>query len=249
MNNNDNILQKIEELLGENLGNFSILEHIVDVKVQFEYFEFSKAHPPIDDYVKVLEQESNLYSTDIGIDDKKLLLVGLASIDKPEAYRVIERYTQNPLPELRDWALMAFQESRMLLESKLLEEQQIFISTGLGGKEGKLRYFVVLIPMEDKPFTKLQQQLIESEFEFTLKRHHSVIESVRFTGNFATILALVPLSKNVRQPFQAAIEECNSLGPFIQLGFLITNVKELSLDEIKDVIFSAPPNVETGGIE
>lgn len=242
MENNDNILEKIKELLGGNAENFSILEHIVDVKVQVEYFEFSKSYPPNADHGKVLEQEPNLYSDDIGIDDKRKLLVGLASIDKPEAYRVIERYTKNPLPELRDWALLALQESRMLLETKLLEEQQVFISTGLGGKEGKLRYFVVLIPMENKPFSQSQQQLIESEFEFTLKRHHSVLESVKFTGNYATILALVPLSKNVRQPFQAAIEECNSLGPFIQLGFLITNVKKLSLDEIEDVIFSNPPD-------
>lgn len=249
MKNNDNILQKIKELLGGNAENFSILEHIVDVKVQVEYFEFSKSYPPNADNEKVLEQEPNLYSDDFGIDDKRKLLVGLASIDKPEAYRVIERYTKDPLPELKDWALLALQESRMLLETKLLEEQQVFISTGLGGKEGKLRYFVVLIPLEDKPFSQSQQQLIESEFEFTLKRHHSVLERVKFTGNYAVMLALVPLSKNVREPFQTAIEECNSLGPFIQSGFLITNVKEFSLDEIEDIIFSNPLDKEVDELE
>ncbi len=240
MEQNDNILQKIRELLGSNADNFSILEHQVDVKVQMEYFEFSKAHPPIENHEQVLEQEPKLYSEDESIEDKKSILISLASIDKPEAYRILERYSQKPTPELKDWAFMALQESRMLLETKLLDEQQVFISTGLGGKEGKLRYFVVLIPTVDKPFTELQQQLIKSEFSFALKKFHSAIESVKFIGNYATLLALVPLSVSVKQPFQIAIDECNSLGEFIQTGFLITNVKKLSLDEIDDIIANPP---------
>jgi hypothetical protein len=240
LENDDNILQRIRELLGGNAENFSILEHQVDVLVQMEYFEFSKNHPPNENHEFVLSQEDLLYSTDSDLIEKKALLVSLASIDRPEAYRIIERYSKIPMPELKDWALMALQESRMLLETRLLDEQQVFISTGLGGKGSKLRYFVVLFPTVNGSFSETQQKLITSEFEFKLRRFHSEIESLNFTDRYVAIVALVPLNVPVKQPFQAAIDECNSLGTFIQSGFLITNVKILNEQEVEDIILNHP---------
>lgn len=240
MDNNDNILERIREILGGAASNFSILEHQVDVKVQMEYFEFSKNHPPDIDHEKLLAQESVLYSDDADLNEKKSLLVGLASIEKPEAYRVLERYSIESPAEIKDWAIMAFQESRMLLETRLLDEQQVFISTGLGGKGGKLRYFVVIFSTSNNEFTTTQQRLIKSEFEFNLKRFHSEIEETLFFKHYATIIALVPLSVHVKQPFETAISECNSLGEFLQTGFLITNVKVLDDKEIEDLIKNPP---------
>ena len=60
----------------------------------------------------------------------------MAAIDDVGAYRSIEKYSKNADDELKHWSLLALQESRMLLQSKLLDQSQIFISTGLGG-EGK----------------------------------------------------------------------------------------------------------------
>lgn len=236
MDNNDNILQRIREILGGSASNFSILEHQVDVKVQMEYFEFSKNHPPDTDFDILAEREHSLYSDEIENEDKKALLVSYASIEKPEAYRILERFSSKAPTELKDWALMALQESRMLLETRLLDEQQVFISTGLGGKGGKLRYFVVIFSSNNQEYTPTQQRLIKSEFEFNLKRFHSEIEEIKFFSSYATIISLVPLSVHVKKPFETAIEECNSLGEFIQAGFLITNVKVLDDKEITDLV-------------
>ena len=62
-----------------------------------------------------------------------------------ECYRAIESFLEIAEEILHDWAVLALNESRMLLESKFLDESQVFISTGLGGKEEKFRYFVVLM--------------------------------------------------------------------------------------------------------
>lgn len=236
MEDNDNILDRIREILGGSAGNFSILEHQVDVKVQMDYFEFSKNHSPEHDFDKIVDKEESLYSNETNIEDKKSLLVSFASIEKPEAYRILERYSSSAPAELKDWALMALQESRMLLETRLLDEQQVFISTGLGGKSGKLRYFVVVFSINNQEFTATQQRLIKSEFEFNLKRYHSDIEELIFFSGYFTIISLVPLSVHVKKPFETAIEECNSLGEFIQKGFLITNVKVLNEKEIMDLV-------------
>lgn len=242
MERDDNILSKIREILGGASENFSIIEHQVDVRVQMEYFEFSRNHPPADDQEKVLERESQLYSADIDISEKKSLLVSLAAIDKPEAYRAIQRYLPNASAELKDWTAMALQESRMLLESRLLDEQQVFISTGLGGRESKLRYFVVIFSISKVEFTQTQKDLIDSEFRFTLKKFESEVEEISFYEHHASILALVPLDVPVKDPFDASIDECNSLAEFIQSGYIITNVKKLNHEEIDEILKNPPPD-------
>jgi hypothetical protein len=244
LENEDNILQKIRELLGGDADNFSILEHQVDIKIQMEYFEFSKSHPPSEDPEVVLTQEESLYSFDTDLDTKRALLVSLASIDKPEAYRIIERYSKQSLPELLDWSLMALQESRMLLETRLLDEQQVFISTGLGGKGSRLRYFVVLFPKNADEFTDNQKGIIKSEFDFNLKRFFSEIEDINLSSGYVTIVALIPLNVPVKKPITTAINECNTLGNFVKPGFLITNVKILNDEEIEGILSNPPSDLE-----
>lgn len=244
MKEDDNILARIREILGSSSTNFSILEHQVDIKVQMEYFEYSKSKGRADNIEKVLSNEHKLYDDDVSLDEKKALLVNLASIDQPEAYRILERYLAKATSELRDWAIMATQESRMLLETQLLDEQQVFISTGLGGKDGKLRYFIVAFSEDEMPFTPSQRKLIESEFSYSLRLNESEVEKLEFYDTYFTLVALVPLSVKVRLPFQKAIDECNSLGRFIKDAFIITNVKELDEFEIDEIIRN-PPSMQS----
>ena len=240
MKEEDNILARIREIFGGESTNFSILEHQVDIKVQMDYFEYSKSKDGANNIEEVLSNEHKLYDDDVPLDDKKALLVNLASIDQPEAYRILERYSAKATSDLRDWAIMATQESRMLLETQLLDEQQVFISTGLGGKAGKLRYFVVVFSLDEEPFTSSQRKLIEGEFTYSLKQSDAEVEKVEFSKNYVTLLTLIPLSVKVRLPFQLAIDECNSLGRFIKDSFIITNVKELNDAEIQEIVQNPP---------
>lgn len=241
MENQENIFDKIQEILGNFSGNFSILEHQVDVRIQIDYFDFSRNLKRDFDPELVLRQEENLYNPEITVESKKELLVSLASVDKPEAYRIIERFILKAIDELKDWAILSLQESRLLLESKLLEENQVYISTGLGGLRGKLRYFIALFSESSNEFSDIQRNLIKSEFDFIFPKYNAEVEVVEFFTNYATVVALIPLSIPVQDPIKSAIGECNNIGHFIKQGFLITNVKILSELEIENLLNNVPP--------
>jgi hypothetical protein len=244
----ENIYDKIQEIFGEVPGTFSILEEKIDIDLQMEYFEFSRAIKKDLDLAEVLESKDRIFDLRQDAGERKTLFAQLASLEDVTAYRTIEKYLKEGHQELRNWAILALQESRMLLESKLLEENQVFISTGLGGKGSKLRYFVVLIGKEKIDFSDLQRRIIRNEFEDLLAKHDAEIEKIEFVGQFATLVVMVPLKVPLKDVFRAAIQECNQYGDFMKSNFIITNVKELNLAEIKDFLkrqkLASPPEEE-----
>ena len=95
---------------------------------------------------------------------EKKILCDLAFIDDVKAYRRIEKFIESASGTLKQWATLSLQESRMLLQSSLLDEQQVFISTGLGGKGKKLRYFVVFLSVnENEMLSSTQQKLLKDD--------------------------------------------------------------------------------------
>ena len=142
----------------------------------------------------------------------------------------------DPDDELRDWGILALQESKMLLESKLLDENQVFISTGLGGKGDKLRYFIVLIGNKKQAFTRIEKKIIRNEFDYVLKKYASEVEKIRFSGFLSAITAVVPVKATIKKIFEEALYECNQFGGFLMENFIITNVKELSFKEIRSFL-------------
>jgi len=236
MKDYENLLDKIKEMFGTNPGTFNIMEEQIDIDLQMDYFEASRKIASEVDEFWALDQAAKLTDDDVPIEVKKRILAKLASTEKVEAYREIESYLKIASPELKDWTMLALQESRMHLESQLLEENQIFISTGLGGREHKLRYFVVLIARSRKTLTDTQMKVIRSEFPFVMKKYDAEIEEVDFSDYLATILLLLPINYPIKQVFTEAIEECNQYGDFLRENFIVTNVKKLSFDEIRDFI-------------
>lgn len=236
MDEESNILKRIQEVLGGQSDNYSILDHQIDVKLQMEYFEFSRNQEVLDDPQEMLGCEPQLYNQMLSLEERKALLVNLASIELPEAYRIIERYVTQAPSELKDWAIMAQLESRMLLETVLLDESQIFISTGLGGKEGKLRYFAVIFTETGYAFTETQQRILKGELELRLNRQGGVIENLNFANDYATVQFLLPIQVVAKEPITLAINECNTLGRFVRDGFIVTNVKILTDSEIDSIL-------------
>jgi hypothetical protein len=230
----DNIYDKIMEMFGKIPENFSILEDQIDIKIQLNYFDWSKKikqNPK--DKKDISELKEKLYSDSFTIDEKKDFLVQLANVDDVEAYRLIEKYNINVEPELKDWCVLALQESKMNLESLLLDENQVIISTGLGGKGRKLRYFAVLATKNDHQFTALQQKLVSKEIDFVLKKSDGEIEKIEFDDDYCTLLAVVPINVSIKELIATTIEECNQIGNFIDPKFILTNVKIFSKEEIK----------------
>jgi hypothetical protein len=231
---NDNIYDKIMQMFGKIPDNFSILEDQIDINIQLNYFEWSKKAKKNPDSKNSLSNiKENLIKENAGTEEIKELLVQLANTGDVEAFRLLERYFEAVKPELRDWCALALQECKMNLESLLLDENQVIISTGLGGKGKKLRYFAVLASRNDNNFTPLQQKLIEKELDFTLKKREGEIEKIEVDDTFCTLLAVVPINVSIKELLAETIEECNQIGNFIDSKFILTNVKVFSKEEIK----------------
>jgi len=229
----ENILEKLKNVFSGKV-NLNILENQVDVKTQMEYFELAVQLRRNLNISEILENKDNLFDENFSLEEKKKLLINLSSIDKVEAYRIIEKYSKIPNNELRDWSLLALQESKMLLESSLLGEHQVFISTGLGGKENKFRYFSSFFSNSEK-FTSQQRKIIKKEIYFFIRQFGGEIEELKFRNNITILLFCLPFSSKPGDFLIKVIDECNVLGDFISKRFIITNVKKFSFKEVSEL--------------
>lgn len=232
---NANVHSKLVELFGDMPSSMTILEEQVDVNTQMEYFEYIKKHKSKKEKEAILKQRNELFEEDIPKEKKKILLAKLAGIDDVKAFRAIEKYAEIGDDELHDWTVLSLRYSRMLIESSLLDENQIFITTGLGAKGTKLRYFIALVSQDRKEFTEVQKKIIRSEFEFSLNKVHGELETIKYDGGLASIISLIPLEISVFSMLQDIVEECNQLGSFLQNNYIVTNVKVLSKQEVEDI--------------
>lgn len=236
MEEHENLYEKIREILGGEPGNLKILEEQINMELQVEYYEFSRKVRLELDESWAMDHMQYLGEAGYSVDVKKEILARLASIENVRCYRAIESYVKIADKDLREWSLLALNESRMHLESRLLEENQVFISTGLGGRQQKLRYFVVLMSRNRMALSKTHKKVIQNEFDYILSKFDAELEEVNFSGYLATILLLLPMNFSLKLVFQQAINECNQYGNFLNDDFIVTNVKKLSFGEIKEFI-------------
>jgi hypothetical protein len=233
---NDNIYDKLHEFLGTEEQSINIMEESIASETQLEYFECSRSFISKRSEEEIIRDKDQLLDLNMPLEKKKLALLELASLNNIEAYRAIERYLNHPDIKLYDWACMALQESRLQLESQLLDENKVLITTGLGGKGFKLRYFIVLFTPNGKALSKNQKSIIKKELEFCLRTNNSELEDIEFEDAFASVLCMIPLNVPPQPVFQAVIKECNVFGNFLFDDFIITNMKALSGEEIREVL-------------
>jgi hypothetical protein len=230
----DNIYDRILEMFGKIPENFSILEEQIDIKIQLSYFEWSKKIKQNSSLKKGFDElKELLLKNALSLEERKDILVQLANTENVEAFRLLEKYISIAEAEIKDWAALALQECRMTLESSLLDENQVIISTGLGGKGKKLRYFAVIASREKNQFSPLQKKLLGKELDFTLKKHDGEIEKIEFEETYCTILVIVPINISIKELISIAIGECNQIGDFVDPKFILTNVKVFSHEEIQ----------------
>lgn len=238
MSDQDDLLAKLRQTLNEQgIDSFHILEDLVPIEVQMDFFRyFDRLRRENAPFVRDNEI-AILFSPDETIERKKRSLTLLASIPDVGAYRSIETYHSSPLePELVHWSSMALVSSRIVLSSDLSGHQQVYISSGLGGQDKKLRFFTLFTTNERQYFTDLQKEMVEREFTFQLQKADVVIEKFEIRENYFTILVLFPFNKDIKSNLNAAITECNQYGNFLDTKFLFTNVKVLSEHEIENIV-------------
>lgn len=237
------MMEKIEnfdslnDFLSQINDNVSIISNNIPVEIQMQYYNFLENFKEKLNKEELNEQAQLLFSPEIDIEEKKKLLVALASIDEVKFFRIIEKYNKHPDPELKHWASMAYNHAKVNLENSFLPNKKILISTGLGGKGSKLRYFVVLLKdNQTTPFTKTQQKVIKNEIDIVFKENNVEMETLEFHDNYVTLKMLLSLKVPVQSIFLQIISNCNELGRFMSEHFIVTNVKELKQSEIQDII-------------
>lgn len=238
MSENYDLLRKLQETINaQGIDSFHMLEDSVPIEEQMEYFRYFE-RLRIENIPFERDNEIDiLFSSDAAVERKKQSLSLLASIPDVTAYRSIETYQSSPLePELSNWSSMALISSRIVLSSDLSGQQQIYVSSGLGGMDKKLRFFALFTTTERKPFTELQKEIVGREFRFQLEQNDVEIEKFDIHDNYFTILLLLPIDKDIQTNLRDAINECNQYGSFLETKFLLTNTKILSETEINTLL-------------
>ena len=242
MNEWNNILDKLRATLNnQGIDSFHILEELVPIEEQMEYFRyFDKLRTENEPFVRD-DEVAILFSPDATIEQKKRSLALLASIPDVGAYRSIETYQSSPQePELKNWSSIALVGSRIVLNSDLSGKQQVYISSGLGGHNKKLRFFSLFTTPHREDLSDLQKQILEREFRFQLETSEVEIEKFEIKSNYFSILMLFPFDIDVKAILNAAINECNKYGNFLENKYLFTNVKVMSEAEIQQLLFMKP---------
>jgi hypothetical protein len=230
---------RFQQFLNNAGSEFQILEHQVPIETQMEYFKYTtrlRELLPDDTEMAFEEFASVLFDANGLLDKKKQILSALAVSKEVKAYRMLQEYTQNPDKELIDWAHMAFMESRIAMESEFSDERMIYISTGLGGKGKKLRFYVLLLSNTGQPFLDYQLQVIEREFAYTLAKEDGEVEQLIFKQNYVEMLLLAPFHTNIKKVIEYIVSECNQYGDFISNTVALTNVKKFTDAEIAQLI-------------
>jgi hypothetical protein len=213
--------------------SFSLMEDGIDLGVQKEYLKLSETIE-FDgiDYKNVLKESKKLFSEDIAIEAKKKLLILLAHCGTAESYQIIENYLRHASGEWKDWALLSLRECRAFLESDLLEVEGGFLSTGLGGKNDKLRYIFIVSSKGVLPFRETHRATLKKGFEKISQKYNAEIEEIMFENGYAMIGILIPMDVAVGEVIERGISECNKPGGFLNSHYYVTNVKEPTNEEI-----------------
>ncbi|MDR0574828.1 MAG: hypothetical protein LBG96_12515 [Tannerella sp.] len=239
MEEQEDVFKKFYDSFKNMDGHFHILEHRVPIEQQMEYFKYSNrirkdSHEMNDvDYDRYV---SNLENVELSKEEKKKILAMLASSKQVRAYRLLERYVQHPDEELVNWAYMALMESRITLESELLGKKQVYISTGLGGKGKKLRFYVLIISSRGVSFVDYQRKVIEKEFRYALSKNDCEIERLTIGTRYVELVVFIPVKLDIKKILEEIIRECNLYGNFLSEIFTVTNVKELNQEDINQIL-------------
>lgn len=228
-------ITSIEELLSIAGDRVNIMEEQIDVITQQNYSlmaAFIQTHP---DYQRIRqefrENMEDLFGDTLEDGQKKRMLIVLADFAEPEVYRVIERFAAMNTP-LKKWATIALQQSRIKLQSDLLDDPGVFISTGLGGQGSLLRFFAVIL-YKKAEVAEYQKSILKNEMEAAIRHAGGQMEEIKFLKSFTTVTMLMPLTAELPDILGEAVKECNQFGNFLNENMIITNVKKLTVKEIE----------------
>ncbi|MBR5434182.1 MAG: hypothetical protein IK117_07085 [Bacteroidales bacterium] len=238
MSSQKDLFDKIQKIYQKNPNRLNIIEEQIDLDIQMNYFKRSamlkKQVVTLDE---VLAKVPALYDADARLEEKRDILILLASFEDIDTFRFLEKYKNEAVGEIKLWASMAYRESKLMLESSLLEDDdRILISTGLGGKGTNLRYFVCLVHKDEEFYTEIQDKIIRNEIASSVEKYGAELESLVIENHLAKIFLLVPIDQQVKDIVGEVVDASEELGGFLDKHVIITNVRAFSNEEISQIV-------------
>ena len=229
--------EDIQNFLDAIPDTFDILEEGVNFQTQKEYIQYSHSFERGElTEAETINLGNILCDSRTTTDAKKKALTLLAHVGTITAFRQIEKYHRHPDKDLKKWTVLALQECKMFLESMLTDQSIGFISSGLGGLKDKLRYYFLVLPVSDKPFTAVQKKIIEDEFAIAAKDLNCDVETVDHSDTYIGLTVLVPMDVAIGTLIETGISMCNELGGFVLEHYYATNMNIPDKKEIEYII-------------
>ncbi len=230
-----------ESEIGKHLtGQIHQLDEAIPLAVQKNYFRNSalirhERFQVTSEYIAFAKEQFDRYTE---IEPERLMnyLSHLAIGGNIEAMRLIESFQPQEPEVLHQWAMMALFEARIGVVTYLVDEQQIAITSGLGGRNGMMRMEALIYQHSLEPLKEYERKLIEEEFKLTIEREGGETETILFGDNYAHLRFLLPLQHKLKVLFKSFIENCNQYGGFLSSNFYVTNMAPINQEEIISVL-------------
>lgn len=207
--------KEVQKILDSIPDEIRVIENAINQDIIEEFYKIS------DQIVdKSLDNEETL--------SNKEKLVKLAETGDVKSYRKIEEIIQsNENLELNEFAYVALKFGRLNLENYLSDEPIGFISSGLGGKGNKLRYYFVIKSSENIDVER--EMKIKGELQIICSYSYSELESIENFGNYVLIKILVSIEIAIGNVIEGLIDKCK----FADKEYFCTNVERPTCELIE----------------
>ena len=132
--------------------------------------------------------------------------------------------------------ILSLKECRMFVESVFLNEGGGFISTGLGGKGNKLRYYFIVSKRSGRPLTETEKETAQEAIEASSAEYEAELEEFTIESNYVMVRILVPMDVAVGRVIEEGIDRCNRKREVLSRDYYVTNVKKPAQEEILEYL-------------
>jgi hypothetical protein len=237
----EEVFKRFQESLACAEGHLHLVDGTIPTETQMAYFQATQrermtrrrlgqggvSDDDVEEAFQGLRNEVN------ELEQKKHSVVLMAVSGTVKALRRLEACAGEAQGELAEWLRLAISEVSVRLQTELLGEPHMLIASGLGGKDGMMRFFTLFGSNGNVPFEDYQRRLIEKEFAYILTEEKCEIELLKVEECHVELLFLVPVAAAFFAILSRLIGECNEYGNFLSPKPFVTNIKRMTSEEIE----------------
>ncbi|MDR0414825.1 MAG: hypothetical protein LBH84_05350 [Prevotellaceae bacterium] len=211
----------------------------LDMQTQIEYFNLlSEIFQGHNSEALASVSREKAFDPSVPLDYRKRMLAWLSSSEEVDVLRELERYEKDCPEDVKGFVSMCVYQCRTNIESSLLGEHHAVVASGMGGEDDKIRYFAALATLSGKAWSNTEQHLLREELMLASKAQNAVVELLEFSGKYAKILLLAPITLSPVVVIRSAKDASNELGVFISPQEVVTNIARLSDEELDKILKS-----------